>query len=304
MPVPQILLYAATLFFIGAIAVRATRYARHPVHLRWELYPVAHERGRASYGGSHYEVPDQWTQPRRPDRLGEVRAMAGEILQLDGVRRHNRPLWRVSLPFHLGAYLIVVWLLSIMVAGAVWHQGVAPQAVRIVIGTVGWAGLALGLGGCVGLLVRRLTDPALRTYNAPADLFNLALWLAYLGWTALVHLQEGGFGSLVAIAGAMWRLQPAVLDAWVAVELILGAVLLAYLPLSRMFHFVAKYFLYHDVRWEDAPNPRGGPLERRLALAMDFGVAWSAPHTAAARTWAEAATGSTAAGRPDDQEQG
>jgi hypothetical protein len=57
-----------------------------------------------------------------------------------------------------------------------------------------------------------------------------------------------------------------------------------------MFHFVAKYFLYHDVRWEDAPNPRGGALEQRLQQAMDFGVGWQAPHVAGSRSWGEAAT--------------
>lgn len=297
MPAPQILLYAAALFFVGAVVVRAMRYARQPVHLRWELYPVAHERGRAAYGGSHLEEPEHWTRPRRPDRLGELRAMAGEVLQLDGVRRHNRPLWRVSLPFHLGVYLVIVWLLLILAAGFVWPGGVAPRAVLIAIDVAGWAGLALGLGGGVGLLGRRLRDPALRAYNAPADLFNIGIWVVYLGWTALGHLPEGGFGSLVALAGSWWRLQAMPLDALLAVELLLGAVLLIYLPLSRMFHFVAKYFLYHDVRWDDAPLRPGGRLQRRLTQALDFGVAWNAPHAAAARTWRDAAAGA------DDEER-
>ena len=47
----QILIYFSALFFIVAVVVRALHYARTPVHLRWELYPVAHEKGRAHYGG-------------------------------------------------------------------------------------------------------------------------------------------------------------------------------------------------------------------------------------------------------------
>lgn len=295
MPILQILLYTATLFFVVAVIARAARYARYPVHLRWELYPVAHERGRAAYGGSHLEEPEHWARPRRLDHLGTWRAMAGEVLQLDGVRRHNRPLWRVSLPFHLGLYLVIVWLLAILVAGALWPSGQVPRALVLAIDIAGWTGLALGLGGAVGLLQRRLRDPDLRAYNAPADLFNLAIWLVYLGWTAVAHVPQAGFTSLIATAGAWWRLQPIALEPALAGQFALGAALLVYLPLSRMFHFVAKYFLYHDVRWNDAPNPRGGSLERRLVRAMDFGVAWSAPHAAGARNWAEAAAG------PDDR---
>jgi len=292
MPLPQLLLYAATLFFLGALIVRGVRYARQPVHLRWELYPVAHEKGRARYGGSHFEEPEHWARPRRVDRLGETRAMAAEIFLLAGVRHHNPRLWWWSWPFHAGVYLVIVWLVLLLGAGALLARTAAvPGALASAIDMAGFAGLGLGIAGAVGLFCRRLTDPALRAYNAPADVVNLLAWLAYLGWTLGAHLPAGGFAALVAIARDLVALRPAVLAWPVAVELTLGAMLLAYLPLTRMFHFAAKYFLYHDVRWHDAPNPRGGRLERRLLQAMDYGVAWNAPHVAGAATWGDAAAG-------------
>jgi nitrate reductase gamma subunit len=300
LPLPQVLLYAAILFFVAAVAVRATRYARHPVHLHWELYPVAHEKGRAAYGGSHYEEPEHWQKARRVDHAGEARAMAAEIFLLEGVRHHNKPLWRVSWPFHVGVYLAIGWLALLLIAGGIWAAGPVPAPVTLIIDAIGFAGLGLGLIGAVGLLGRRLLDPDLRAYNAPADLVNLLAWIVYLGWSLGVHAVEGGFGSLVAFSGALVRGQAAVLSTPIAVEIVLGALLLAYLPLTRMFHFVAKYFLYHDVRWEDAPNPRGGALEQRLQRAMDFGVGWQAPHVAAARSWGEAAAGGRG---PVDEEQ-
>ncbi len=296
MTMPQILLYAAAGFCLLAVVARAVRYARQPVHLRWELYPVAHEQNRAAHGGSRFEQFEHWRRPRRVDRVGEVRAMAAEVLLLAGVRRHNRALWVHSLPFHAGVYLVVTWLALLLAAGSFWPAGDPPALLAAAIALAGFCGLALGIWGAVGLLGHRLRNPALRAYNAPADLFNLAIWLAYLGWTLAVHAAAGGFASLVPIAGAWLRLQP-IATGWAPqVEMILGAALLAYLPLSRMFHFVAKYFLYHEVRWEDAPNVPGGALERRLARAMAFGVGWSAAHASDARSWSDAAAADREAG--------
>ncbi|HOX26362.1 MAG TPA: respiratory nitrate reductase subunit gamma [Candidatus Krumholzibacteria bacterium] len=290
MPLPQVLLYAATLFFVGAAAVRGARYARQPAHLRWELYPVAREGARARHGGSRFEEPEHWARPRRVDRVAEIRAMAAEIVLMAGVRRNNRALWLSSWPFHAGVYLVVIWLVLLLLGGLLQAAGAAaPRALLAAIDVAGFAGLGLGIAGAAGLLWRRVADPALRPYNAPADHANLVAWLLYLGWTAVVHVASAGFAPLVAVASAFVTLQPASVAWPVAVEVVLGSLLLAYLPLTRMFHFVAKYFLYHDVRWDDRPNPRGGRLERRLEQAMDFGVAWQAPHVRGAGTWGQAA---------------
>jgi len=57
-----------------------------------------------------------------------------------------------------------------------------------------------------------------------------------------------------------------------------------------MMHLFAKYFLYHNVRWEDEPNIKGGKLEAKVKEALNFGVSWSAPHIQSGKTWAEVAT--------------
>ena len=47
------LTYLGLVVFIAAVLKRIVAYKRNPMHLRWELYPVAHEGGgKASYGGS------------------------------------------------------------------------------------------------------------------------------------------------------------------------------------------------------------------------------------------------------------
>ena len=49
------ILYLAALVFLTACVVRAIGYARLPLHLRWELYPVPHEeKKRAEHGGAYF----------------------------------------------------------------------------------------------------------------------------------------------------------------------------------------------------------------------------------------------------------
>ena len=69
-----------------------------------------------------------------------------------------------------------------------------------------------------------------------------------------------------------------------------AALFLFYLPFTRMVHFFAKYFTYHEVRWDDRPREAGTALDRRLREALNFGVDWSAAHTRTGKTWAEVAT--------------
>ena len=107
----------AVVVAIVAMAVKALKYATAPEHMRWELYPVPHEKGRADYGGSYFEELDWWTKPRQVDRLNELKEMASEILLLKGVFHHNKRVWRWSLPFHLGMYLCVGWLFLLLLGG-------------------------------------------------------------------------------------------------------------------------------------------------------------------------------------------
>ena len=75
----QLLMYVAyAVFFIG-VAYRAYRMANMPVHLRWDLYPIPHEKGKSEYGGSYYEEVDWWTKPSKFNWVTEMKFMAPEI---------------------------------------------------------------------------------------------------------------------------------------------------------------------------------------------------------------------------------
>ena len=74
--------------------------------------------------------------------------------------------------------------------------------------------------------------------------------------------------------------------------LILTSMLVAYIPFTHMAHFIAKYFTWHAVRWDDRRNERGSVMEGKVAASLGYKPTWSAPHMGAdgQRTWAEIAT--------------
>ena len=63
------------------------------------------------------------------------------------------------------------------------------------------------------------------------------------------------------------------------------------MPFTRMVHYVAKYFTYHKVRWDDEPNTRGSKLEGKVQELLARPESWSAPHIRPGETWSEQAAG-------------
>jgi nitrate reductase gamma subunit len=273
--------FGCTVFVLGC-AYRAYRYASAPPHLRWDLYPVAHEPN--DHGGSYLEEKDWWTKPRQSSLVGEVVVMGEEILFLAGVWKHNRRLWWGSFPFHWGFYLMVVTTLGLGAAAFGLGGPVLLQALAVM---GGFGGALVALGSVI-LFVLRATDPKLRPYTAPVDLINLGLLVVLGVLTLMVAL--GGMEPVVAAVGQLARVQPLETSPLLAAQMAVATLFLFYLPATRMVHFFSKYFTYHEVRWDDRPRETGSTLDRRLRRALDFGVDWSAAHTRTGKTWAEVAT--------------
>jgi nitrate reductase gamma subunit len=297
------LCYVAAAVFVVAVAARCIKIKRMPVHLRWELYPVAHEKN-AAYGGSFLEHLDWWNRPRTPSRMGDLKVMVPEILLLAGVRAHNRKLWWRSYPFHMGLYLLAAFVALLVVGG--WLQAravsaggarpdetLAPTLEAATTG-IGVAGMILLGVGAVGLLLRRLTDPALRTHSAPADFFNLILFVvaAGLGLATFATVDRDFSILREFVAGALTWGPTFELPTLVAAEIVVAAALVAYIPLTHMSHFFTKWFTYHDVRWNDEVNRVGGALEAAIGKQLGHKVSWSAPHIAGEgkKTWVDVAT--------------
>jgi len=301
-PVPYIVAYLGIAVFIVAVIVRVIKWLRMPMHVRWELYPVAHEGKKASYGGSFMEETDWWTKPRSKSLIGELKVMMLEIFFLVALRENNRKLWMRSFAFHFGLYLVICATVLMLVSSVI---SLLPQTVLLTklamllaypVRICGVAGLCLGLLGALGLLHRRLTAPELRLFNAPADIFNLVCFVVVLG-TALAHwivldrdftLVQGVITNLVSLnlkavgSGSLLT----------SLSVMLLALLLAYIPLTHMSHFIGKYFAYHAIRWNDEPNLQGGDQESAIHKHLTYPVSWAAPHIKGdgKKTWADIAT--------------
>lgn len=272
-----IVLALGAVVFTSATIARALIYARHPIHLRWELYPV----------------PD--------GRRGQLAAMIPEILFLKGLWEGNRPLWFRSFPFHFGLYLLVgagVGLLVlagiVRLAGYAWLADPAGHAASGTVAVTAALGLALAILGALALLHRRLTDPALRAYSTAGDIFNLVFFVAALGTlgAGYVTRPEGFPGALSILIGLLSWESSVAIPPLLASGLVMTAALVAYIPLTHMSHFIGKYFTYHKVRWDDAPLESDTKMSVALAEYLTYRPTWAAGHIKApgTPTWADVVT--------------
>jgi len=294
--------YASVIIFVVAVAVRYHRIQSMPLHLRWELYPVAHEGKRASYGGSYFEELDWWSKKREFSLMGELKGMLPEMIFMKALWEHNRRLWYRSFPFHFGLYLLAGWT-GLLIVGSLASLAGVQVAPGGGVGAIihyltilsGAFGLILATFGAFALLHRRLTDDEVDGYTAPAHIFNLCLFIGALlvgFFTYILADQNFAFARGYVHSLITFNLNTPVGNSAVAAEFFLFSVLLAYIPLTHMSHFFTKYFFYHKVRWDDEPNFKGSRIEKEITQSLGYPVTWSAPHLKAdgKKNWADICT--------------
>lgn len=293
--------YACVVVLILAMVIKSKKILSMPLHLRWELYPVAHEGKKASYGGSFMEEVDWWTKPRHSSLIGELKVMIPEILFLKALWESNRSHWVSSFPFHFGLYLLVFAIVLFIVGAVMGIAGVdmASDAGFVgilgsVTGVIGVVGFILTALGSIGLLLRRLTDREYAPYTTIADIFNLVFFLAAMvAGLYVAFLTENGVAATRGYIQSLitFDLGAQTAGASVTVMVLLFSLLTAYVPLTHMSHFFTKYFMYHHIRWDDTPN-YGGKADKTVAEYLNYKVSWDAPHIkgGGTKTWAEVAT--------------
>ena len=293
--------YFSALVFLILIITKIVEYARMPVHLRWDLYPVAHERERNKYGGSYYEEPDWWEKKREKSLFTEFLVMSEEIFLLKGVYKNNKKLWYYSYPFHLGLYLTMgaftLMVLSVLLdlASATdiyWQYTTVEDILFYMINVTGYAGLVLTFFGSLGLIIQRILDKRFRIYNTPMDFINLFFILILTISMVLTLIPSNTSFILykIYLKNLFTFNFTIIAKPLFLVHISLVSLFLLYFPVTRMMHLFAKYFTYHEVRWEDNPNIKGSKLENKIKQALNFGVSWSAPHVKTGKTWGEVAT--------------
>ncbi len=296
MSVLHALVYLSVLIFVVACFARGLKIARTPMHLRWELQPVPHERP----GKSMFEQVDWWEHSRDKNHFGELGIMIPEILLLKGVWEHNRGLWFPSWALHFGLYLLIgnmalILLLTILLLAGIAQSGMVVNVMVGLIRTLSFIGGGLGVIGAVLMFFKRAFDKDMSKYATPSHYFNIILLGAIFASTVLWAFADHGYISRVTglYAGV---LTASPIPAFTTTGYLNVAVVLLffiYLPFTHMTHFFTKYFTYHTIRWEDQPNTKGSKVEQNIVKNVTQPVSWASEHIGAdgKKTWVDLAAG-------------
>ena len=294
----QVITYLGLAFSIAALIYRAVRIAKMPIHLRWELYPVPHEKGKGNYGGSFMEEFEWWTKPRETSMFSELKEMAMEIIFIKSLFEKNRSLWIFSFPFHFGLYFLIGFAGLLVVGGFLqifelnFAAGIGSllQNLTVVVGAIG---IVLTLFGGLGLLVKRMVEYDLKTFSTPSDYFNLILLVFVAGAMLVAWLTiDQSFTVLRDFTHSLLTASAFPTQGLITVEILAVLFFLVYLPFTHMTHFIAKYFTYHDIRWNDEPNEKDSKISKEINKVLQYPVSWSAPHIKGdgKKTWVDVAT--------------
>jgi len=198
-----------------------------------------------------------------------------------GVWEHNRALWPLTFAFHMGIYLIVGMLFLSVLNAVFIITEVSLYVLNVSLGIASvfaLVGYLLGSLGTIGLILKRALDANLKPFNTVSTYFNL-LFLGVIfisGGCAWFH--SGNFASEISFF--IKRL--ITFDAGVTVafplslHIIITLLFILYLPWTDMIHFIAKYFTYHEIRWNDKPQDE--KIKKRLRELLAQPVSWSATH--------------------------
>ena len=290
----SVVFYCALLLFLCASIARIAKYAKMPPHLRWELYPAVSRKGARQ--GSYLEQQEWWDKPRHRSRVDELRFQATEMFLFHRCYVNNRGIWRFTLPFHWGLYMLTGWLLiQFVCSGAgffletLGRTTIFVDRASLLASPIGIVGLVLAAYGCTGLVVKRLTDRALRSATSRSDFFGLLLILAILFcWLLSWGLFDRSFAGATRYVRELAGFAPLFgVNPFMVSGTVLFSLFLAYMPFTYMAHPFAKYFVYHKVIWQDAPMVPGSETERRIAQLLGEPVGWSASHITEGASWAK-----------------
>lgn len=275
----------AILFFIGASAKKAVDYAKKPMHGRQDLYPIpAEEKERARYGGSYYEDQKWYEKPREKNVVGEVIDMLEEMLFIKKLFKKQPKLWWLSYSLHLGIYCVIATVMIALAAVLLPFTGVMATLLTVALTVAGIAGGVLVTVGCAGLLVKRIVDHEFRNYTTPQEFFNLAFLMAgTLTGLGAWFANGRSFSFVKEVVGNVLKLKPTKgLNKITKLHLLIFGGLLIYIPLTKMSHYVGKYFAFHKVLWDNAPNLAGSKVDETFreeaSIKPSADMQWSADH--------------------------
>ncbi len=292
-----VFVWASYLYIAGTYTYRTIKYARMPVHLRWELYPVPHEEG-SEYGGSYLQDPEWWTKQRKKSFIKDVIFIIKDYLTFFQYFKLNKGYWSVLYMWHIGFYFVVAFH-GLVALGAILEicglhitdSGGSAVLYWLTI-ILGVAGFAFGCLGSMGVMIRRLTDSDLNLFATPKHFFSYIFYffvflsglIAWAGFDFYMVEYREFYHAVFTLDGE------AVLDAALVAHAVLFALFLFYMPSTQAMHYATKFISYFIVKWNDGPNVRGSKMEQKIQELLQQPVTWSAPHIQSGKSWAEVAT--------------
>lgn len=294
-----ILTYIAYAFIIIMYARKAIKYAKMPLHLRWDLYPVIH-KNRSSHDGSHYDNQEWWTRPRRRRFIENILFILKDNFYLGEYFHKNRGYWFVLFPWHVGFLLIITLHVLCFFAALtmVFGLSVSPESHNIFGRVFYYSVLITGVGsfltgsfGSIGMIIKRLTNRDLRAYASPMNYFNYLFLLSlFLSGFFTWYFFDPTFSGYMQFWKGLITLRPINVELASAIHIVLFALVLVYLPFTRSMHYITRFFAFLWVNWDDKPNLRGSEIEKRAQRCLNQPVSWSAPHIQSGKKWRELAS--------------
>lgn len=278
-----------------------TYMTKTPGHLRWELYPIPHEGSKAKYGGSYMEESNWWEHEHKARHVDDLIFLIREVLFLEATFHHNRPLWYRTYPFHIGLYMLMGGAIILVLTTILRALGLDPETSTLLwliyglINIMSLVGCVCLIAGGIGLIMRRLGDAGLRTFSTPEHYFDLGVFSLF-GLTGFITwVTSPSFAKLASnfVYNALSFNFESLHSGGFVLHMLIGFFLMLWIPLTFMSHILLKYFLYHDIRWEDVATNMSKKRQEKIHEALKFNVTWAAPHinpTGEKRTWVEVAT--------------
>jgi nitrate reductase gamma subunit len=142
-------------------------------------------------------------------------------------------------------------------------------------------GYLLGGIGSIGLIFKRVVDSSLRSFSTISRYANLLFLGAVFVSGGYAWIKSGNtMPAMSLFVKGLITLDSGVSVAFpLSLHIVVSLLFVLYLPTTDMIHFVAKFFTFHQIRWND--EPRDQRMERELSVLLAQPVTWSAPHVGA-----------------------
>ncbi len=306
----QLFIILSYLYIVCAYSYRLIKYVRMPVHLRWEIYPVPHEKG-SKYGGSYLEELEWWKKTRKKNTIKDIFYIIKDYLFFIQYYARNRKYWSTLYPWHVSFYLIVAFhvFIAFGALGLIFGLNVSTAASANALGQAlyyiamgcGIVGFIIGCLASIGMLVSRATDADLKKFANPRLYFSYIFYFAvFLSGLVVWIFYDPTFADYREFYKSVATLHNINLAAPLIVHAVLFALFLVYMTFTKASHYVTKFVIFFATRWNDIPNRRGSKMEQKIQERLGHAVSWSAPHIQTGEKWSEVAVESPFSNKKDN----